>query len=82
VFASYLGKGRQQMGKRVLLDGKEPLRMTCQLLSSLLETPLIPLPVKYEDSIGGYDQRLYIKGRMVSSITASMFRSTLFRLCD
>jgi hypothetical protein len=36
-------------------------------------------PVKYDDSLGGYDQKLYIKGRMVSSIKASKQPASMSR---
>ena len=44
--------------------------MTCKTSYEYAETSNIA-PVKYDDSLGGYDQKLYIKGRMVSSIKAS-----------
>lgn len=76
MFASMYTGGTQAMGKRAALGPTDSLRMKCEfpsICSRYCALRLTVVTVQYDDSLGGYNQWLYIKDQMVSDLHRGPF---------
>ena len=73
-----VGNVKQEMGKRVPLGANDALNMKC-LFGITIRLPVVLtfFAVKWNDALGGYDQWLYIKDKVVSELHIGMITKSV-----